>query len=552
MTTTTSDQSAASVEPVLEAIDGSQVSIRKRICRPSFRLRKLSNRGALLVLVWNFLITSVFYYLSVFVGRNQKYYTLAWCLTLPLAGWLADMYCSRHKLIRWSIWTMWVTSVLTTLSFVVAQLVEGYHTINEYVAQVLLILMALGFGGYQANIVMFGIDQLHDAATEEITSFISWYVWTYQCSWIFVYLAKTCLFGEYKLFRHICVCACLSVALGLSLIFQGILLKEPPATQRKPFQLIYKVVKYAVRTKHPRLRSAFTYCEDELPSRMDFGKSKYGGPFTIEQVEDVKTFLRMLVIIIFASAVNSGIFALQDIESHLLHAFNYFISVKSPEEMRECISERYSNQFIFFFTVVISIPLYEFAIYPLLHKQLYWMKSSWKVLMGAALQMARIGILCAFELTARHNYLEQNGRNATIECVFKLERGALSSTFNTMWIILPDVLNYMSAAIYGIGAFEFICSQSPYAMRGLLIGAAYGCVVLFNLIVFGIVQPFTKHSAVWGVRIISCGFWYLLCVLLLLSVGFAALVVVMKWYRYRKREDVLPNEQVFAERYYSK
>ena len=32
-------------------------------------------------------------------------------------------------------------------------------------------------------------------------------------------------------------------------------------------------------------------CDDELPSRMVFG------PFTTEQVEDVKTFLRLLVIV---------------------------------------------------------------------------------------------------------------------------------------------------------------------------------------------------------------------------------------------------------------
>jgi hypothetical protein len=61
--------------------------------------------------------------------------------------------------------------------------------------------------------------------------------------------------------------------------------------------LIYKVIKFAIVTKHPRCRSAFTYCEDELPSRIDFGKSKYGGPFTTEQVEDVKTFLRLLPLI---------------------------------------------------------------------------------------------------------------------------------------------------------------------------------------------------------------------------------------------------------------
>jgi len=32
-----------------------------------------------------------------------------------------------------------------------------------------------------------------------------------------------------------------------------------------------------------------------VPSRMDLGKSKYGGPFTTEQVEDVKSFLKLLV-----------------------------------------------------------------------------------------------------------------------------------------------------------------------------------------------------------------------------------------------------------------
>ena len=44
----------------------------------------------------------------------------------------------------------------------------------------------------------------------------------------------------------------------------------------------------------PLRRSAFTYCDDEKPSRIDLAKERYGGPFTTEQVEDVKTFLRIL------------------------------------------------------------------------------------------------------------------------------------------------------------------------------------------------------------------------------------------------------------------
>ena len=61
-----------------------------------------------------------------------------------------------------------------------------------------------------------------------------------------------------------------------------------------PYKLVYRVVKFAWNNKIPVSRSAFTYCENEWPSRLDLGKKKYGGPFTVEEVEDVKTFLGIL------------------------------------------------------------------------------------------------------------------------------------------------------------------------------------------------------------------------------------------------------------------
>ncbi len=42
---------------------------------------------------------------------------------------------------------------------------------------------------------------------------------------------------------------------------------------------------------------AFTYCEDEVPRGLGLGKEKYGGPFTMEQVEDVKTFYGILKVL---------------------------------------------------------------------------------------------------------------------------------------------------------------------------------------------------------------------------------------------------------------
>ena len=79
---------------------------------------------------------------------------------------------------------------------------------------------------------------------------------------------------------------CLTLVVSTNYLFSNRLIKEP--VTQNPFKLIYKVVRYAIKTKHPRQRSAFTYWEDDPPSRMDFGKIKYGGPFTTEQVEDVK------------------------------------------------------------------------------------------------------------------------------------------------------------------------------------------------------------------------------------------------------------------------
>ena len=65
-----------------------------------------------------------------------------------------------------------------------------------------------------------------------------------------------------------------------------------------PFKLIFGVTKFAWKHKYPVNRSALTYWENDIPSRIDLGKHKYGGPFTNEQVENVKTLFQLLLLII--------------------------------------------------------------------------------------------------------------------------------------------------------------------------------------------------------------------------------------------------------------
>ena len=91
------------------------------------------------------------------------------------------------------------------------------------------------------------------------------------------------------------MCGSISLVVSTNLIFITHLIKEP--VMQNPFELIFKVVSYAIRNKRSRKRSAFTFHKDQLPSRIDFGKHKYGGPFTTEQVEDVKTFFKAFLLI---------------------------------------------------------------------------------------------------------------------------------------------------------------------------------------------------------------------------------------------------------------
>ena len=513
-------------------------------CKSLHKIRILKNKGAIVVLVWNFFIASVFNYLIVsLVPHTWEVSTLAWGLTLPFAGWLADICFGRYKVIRWSMWIMWIVSMLATLISVVEQFVPGHQNTFKRVSQILAFILAIGFGGYQANSVQFGLDQLQDASTTEITAFIIWYVWTYFSNHLIIQFSYNCTKPEYYMFVQLIVCTSITVVISSSHFLDSILVKEP--VTQNPFILIYKVIKYAIKNKYPKCRSAFTYCEDELPSRIDFGKSKYGGPFTTEQVEDVKTFLRMIIIIAIAS-VFTGEAQVSYYESNISQLKYYTKSIISP--LKKCYTEKLPLIIFSYTPIVLFIPLHEFVFYPFLQKHLPSLKIYQRFLIGMILHIVRNIILMAYDLTARKKYSELYGPNVPTNCHHP---GLLDVKSYRNWMAIPNLIQNVSTLMLSISAGEFLASQTPYSMRGLMVGVGYACVFIFTIIGYGIYWPLTRLSSTWGTGIISCEFWYLFSVLLVSIIVSGLLLVAGRWYKNRKREDVLPNEHIFAERYYA-
>lgn len=60
-----------------------------------------------------------------------------------------------------------------------------------------------------------------------------------------------------------------------------------------PLNQVYGVLKFVKQHPIPLHRSALTF--GEIPSRMDYAKDRYGGPFNTDQVESVKTFGALLL-----------------------------------------------------------------------------------------------------------------------------------------------------------------------------------------------------------------------------------------------------------------
>ena len=156
----------------------------------------VSSKAALLILLWSFVVVllkalvvnqsvpsllklnAAISSLILFVGA-----AIGTACFFPLAGFLADVKYGRYKTVFTSLCFLMLSVSLLLVVGGVSVLMEVYFHINTaaYVLYacvgILVVVMWFGFAGFLANVVQFGMDQLHDSPGEDRTLFIHWYVW---------------------------------------------------------------------------------------------------------------------------------------------------------------------------------------------------------------------------------------------------------------------------------------------------------------------------------------------------------------------------------------
>ena len=268
----------------------------------------LSSRGAVLVLASSTLLYAVheFVYVSIKlslpdylrVGFDCAHYTL-WVL-LPVTGWVAESWLGRYRAIVVGLIMCTITLFLLQVAFVMLNL--DWTPIPAFVLAIgSLAFGTCGIGGFYTNMLPFTLDQMIGASAEELSAAVQWYMWGFFVGMFASNLSRCIpLPLHFPSILPVTLLAIGSLSLSAVLIMDCLCHKWLDTCDKtgNPIKLKYAVLHYARKNKYPRLRSAFTYIDNEQPSCLDLGKHNFGGPFTEEEVEDVKTVFHLMPLLV--------------------------------------------------------------------------------------------------------------------------------------------------------------------------------------------------------------------------------------------------------------
>ena len=535
----------------------------------------LRSRGITLILLWNIIVGFIYglmqcvaFVIALNSKRTEKQpfkhavyvflgifgtMSVGQMIFYPLSGLLADLKYGRYKTVTFS--QVQITLAFLLLSIAGVIILTSKNLESEYVFLCAsAILLLLGFSGFQSNAVQFGLDQLLEAPSKDLSLFLWWYVWTGSIGEMIARVVGSIALCKPHLVKYFGIFPIIFTALSSLLLLFGCCKHHWFYCESKthnPYGLIYRVLKFVVKTKNPLQRSALTYCDDIIPSRMDFAKHKYGGPYTTEVVEDVKTFLRILLMLFLVSPVfYYTIPGLNAFPIYALHLGRNAQADLSPYCYSDWIILQSGN--LTYMISCIFIPLYIVLLQSCIQKWLS--RILHRLIVGIVILVLLMWIMTALYAAAL-GYASHRHLNAT--CLFTSEYRSktISQTleFPTSSLILPNVFAGIGLPIINVAILEFISAQSPHTMKGLLLGVFYTIRGFFMLLGCLVIFPFTSRALDWSQTslYLECGFLYYIINALLGVVFIVVAIAANRWYKYRQREDK-PYDHMYVEDYYSR
>jgi len=498
------------------------------------------NHGGVIILFWLMCVLLVIYRCYYNLNSSLEYVVFGvpigvGVIFFPIFGLWADTRIGRYSAIKYSLWILWVTTIGYSIGDILSYVYElGTNSVWKHLSNSSVVIWTFGCELFLINSLHLGVDQLSDAPSWQISSFIGWYSWCFYAANILDTLLFKCTYPPWNLISTGILASLVTAALCFIALFDKYLAKE--LTSSNPLKLIYKVLYYAAKNKYPRTRSAYSYW-DHKKSQIDWSKMKYGGPFTTEEVEDVKTFLRMVGIIFVASFFTGYVFVFANTRNLVLHHYyNYDSSqgIKTFSAYLLCLQHHIFED-ASSILIVIGFPLFKMIFGNLIWKYGVSVTTFKKFILGTF-----------FLLISQLNYLSLEvassikiiNTNTSLPCLFNTTGEYLvlkvSNSVSHYWLCIPSVFSAVSYFLFHKAGMEFLCSQSPFSMKGLLMGITYSLIALFIVVHFGIRYSYRYFNSL---KCISCGTWYFMDSAILSATLIVIACVISRWYSKRRRRD---------------
>ena len=497
-------------------------------------------------------------------------------ISYPVIGLLADTKLTRYRMICLSCWILFVSNTILSILIILVSIntMSFYNNIPLIVGGLLIVMLTIvGKGMFESTVIQFGTDQMIEASSNQLSTFIHWYYWS-------LYIGNICIdiiiVGIAIYFSHCNIdidpynyyinidtaikrwftsilsipqcCLCIITLLLLYLKkFKNYLNIEPAGSN--PVKQIIDVLKYAYYHKYPVRRSALSYYQNTYPSRMDFGKVQYGGPFTNEQVEDTKTVLRLLVL--------------------LASLFGFHLSIDGFSTANHILRKTCPSSLVLLFFIsnpsfisnvitLFGIPLFHilkkfsFTRYlPNMKKrmwlglQLLFLHELASLIINNQIPHSTLGCefydqeaqkvvhsstaLCYYSLIQFANNTEFN----TTDCVNYCSSSTFTSDSTLMWLLVPQILHGFGYMLVFLTVLEFICAQTPFRLKGFMVGIWYAMLSIKYFV--------TTIDTVAIYYHLTEGTWIIYESIRIGIIGLSLIIfgISCRWYRYRERDEVV-------------
>ena len=492
-----------------------------------------------LVLAWILLMRLSYLiptYAIIRLSPEYSYSVFYFCvfyIVYPFVGLLVDIKFGKLKVALTSaLFVAVIASLLLVLIYLVIQhemlLGSTFVTAIDYLISIGSTLNLSGVICFELSITSLALDQLIDSSTRLLSAFLWLQSWVHMVAHLY-HSISTCVLNH-SVYHAVIVpivihIVCVVLVVITCFCCQNVFRSDLPTVN--PIKLIARVLNYARKNRSPRNRSALTYWIDDYPPRIDLGKSKYGGPFTEEEVENVKTFFRLLpvlfVILMIFLLLGYGQF----------HTFTH-------QHHEECLVMSYSVHYL---VIVVLIPIKVLVLDRYCHMMRCFSTLFQVIGFGIFLTIIGIAMMPVFDYFAVST-------NNTSTCLYSDNHDNITSIsevfrVNYHFLIIPQVFTGLGALVIP-ASFELLLAQAPLEMRGIILGLFYSVAGLYQQISSLLVLPFRKHS-LWP----SCEFYIYILHVALMVVCLVGVIIVGKWYKLRQRDDPF-NAYAVVENYYER